>query len=299
MKQLIIILLALWSFSSCDQRSAMSDAYGNFEVEDVIVSAESSGRLLEFTANQGQKVDPHQALGLIDTTSVALQIKQLDAQVLAVQSGKQGVRAQVDAQNQSLANANVVYDRIKKLLDSGAATQQQMDEIEGQLKLLEKQIKASKTQLITIDKEVAVLMAQKALLQEQLKRCTIVSPLFGVVLEKYVQEGEMVAAGKPLVKVADLSILDLKCYLPGDKLEQLKLGQRVQVLIDSEEGSMKELEGTVTWISNQAEFTPKIIQTKEERVKLVYAVKVMVENDGSLKVGMPGEMNIQPVAIQN
>lgn len=293
MKRIIPIIIAVIAFSSCNHREKLSDAYGNFEVEDVLVSNEMTGKLVQFKIDEGQQLKQGQVVGLVDTISISLQIDQLNAQQAAVESKLSSIKAQIAAQEQQKANIEVTYNRVVKLLESGAATQQQNDDLEGQLKLLQKQIEASKTQITSVWKEVGVLRAQKAMLVEQLSKCTIVSPEQGVVLEKYLHKGELAVAGKPLFKMANLASLDLRCYISGDKLTKIKLGQKVKVLIDSGKETMDQLEGTVSWISSEAEFTPKIIQTKEERVKLVYAVKVTVKNDGSLKVGMPGEMLIQ------
>lgn len=292
MKRIIPFIILVVALSSCDHRNDLSDAYGNFEVEDVIVSAEANGKLLQFNVQEGAKIEAGIKLGLIDTIQATLQIKQLEAQQMAVKSKIAGVKAQVAAQEQQKANIQISYNRVLKLVDGGVATQQQKDDLEGQLKLVDKQIEASKTQIVSINKEIEVIESQKQLLEEQLSKCTINSPVSGVVLEKYIRAGEMAVAGKPLFKIADLSSLDLRCYISGDKLSQVKLGERVKVLIDSGKETLDELDGAISWISSEAEFTPKIIQTKEERVKMVYAIKVKVKNDGRLKVGMPGEMKI-------
>ena len=297
MKKIVPYLLLLTALFACDHRKNLSDAYGNFEARDVIVSAEATGKLLSLNIEEGSEVKPSDVLGMIDTVPAVLQIKQLDAQLAAVQSKLAGVKAQIAAQVQQKENLQVNVDRIGKLFESGVATQQQKDDIDGQMKLVKKQIDASKTQITSIQKEIKVLEENKQLLEYQLSKCSVISPINGTILQKYVKAGEMAVAGKPLFKVADLSSLDLRCYITGDKLAQLKLGQKVKVLIDSGKETTAELDGKVTWISSEAEFTPKIIQTKEERVKLVYAVKVNVKNDGTLKIGMPGEMVIVNVVM--
>lgn len=278
--------------TACNHRENLSDAYGNFEAEEVIVSSEATGKLIQFNLKEGQHLDAGQEIGLVDTINLSLQIKQIEAQQAAVESKLTGIKAQIAIQEQQKSNILVNYSRILKLLESGVATQQQKDDMEGQLKLIQKQIDASKTQITSVWKELEVLNAQKEILLQSLSKCTITAPGKGVVLVKYIHQGEISVAGKPLFKMADLSSLELRCYLSGDKLQKIKLGQKVNILVDSGEKSTDILNGTVSWISGEAEFTPKIIQTKEERVKLVYAVKVAVENDGSLKIGMPGEMVI-------
>ncbi|MFA9392599.1 MAG: HlyD family secretion protein [Prolixibacteraceae bacterium] len=297
MKKIFPYLIMLTALFSCDHRSDLSDAYGNFEVQDVIVASEATGKLLSLQLEEGSTVNTNKLLGVIDTIPVVLQMNQLDAQVAAVQSKIAGVKAQIAAQIQQKQNLKVNVDRVNKLFDSGVATQQQKEDLDGQLKLIEKQIDASKTQITSIQKEAAVLLENKNVLMYQLSKCKIYSPVKGVILEKYVKAGEMAVAGKPLFKVADLSSLELRCYITGDKLQQIKLDSNVKVLIDNGKEAKSELDGRISWISSVAEFTPKVIQTKEERVKLVYAVKVMVKNDGRLKIGMPGEMVITNVVM--
>jgi HlyD family secretion protein len=290
MKRNLILILIITSLVACDHRKELSDAYGNFEVDDVIISAETNGKLIKSAVEEAGKVNKGDEIALVDTIQYALQMNQLDAQKAAVQSKIAGVNAQIASYNQQKSNIQVNYNRVVKLVETGAATLQQKDDMEGQLKLIDKQIDAAKTQITSINREGEVLLAQAALLKEQLSRCSLKSPANGVVLNKYVNEGEMVIAGKPLVKIADLSVLELHCYISGDQLSQVKLGDQVKVLFDTGKTQMESLQGTVSWISDQAEFSPKIIQTKKERVKLVYAMKVKVANDGRLKVGMPGEV---------
>lgn len=171
-----------------------------------------------------------------------------------------------------------------------AATQQQMDDINGQVNVLEKQISATDTQFQLIGSEMEVIKRQLDLISEQLTKCSIISPIHGTVLETYLETGELATPGKPVLKMADLSNLELKVYVSGTQLSGVKLGNEVKVLIDSATKEMQSKTGIITWISSESEFTPKIIQTKEERVKLMYAVKIIVPNDGSLKIGMPGEV---------
>jgi HlyD family secretion protein len=156
--------------------------------------------------------------------------------------------------------------------------------------VLDRQIASTNTQFQLIASEMEVIRRQMDLLDEQLAKCRIKSPTSGTVLETYLETGELATPGKPILKMADLSNLELKVYVSGAQLPQVKLGNEVKVLIDSANEEMQPLTGTISWISSEAEFTPKIIQTREERVKLMYALKVMVENDGRLKIGMPGEV---------
>lgn len=292
MKNIILILAVVMAFVACNHRKDLADAYGNFEVDDLIVAAEVSGRMISMSVSEGSELRKGQVIGQIDTTHVLLQVAQIEAQIAAVKSKVSGVYAQIESQKQQKENINVNLERVEKLLKSGAATQQQFDDLNGNIKLIDKQISASKTQVGSILKEVEVLKAQRDLLYNQYEKCTVVSGLSGVVLGKYVEEGEIVGAGKPILKVADLNHLYLRCYIAGNQLNEVRIGQKVNVFIDSVEEEMMQLSGVVSWISTQAEFTPKIIQTKEERVKLVYGIKVKVANNGQLKIGMPGEMRI-------
>jgi len=293
MKRIALFTLLISALVACDHRKELSDAYGNFEVEDIIISAEATGKLLEFPVQEADKISKGQDIGLIDTIQYSLQLNQLEAQKFSVQSKVAGVNAQIATYKQQKENIQVTYDRVTKLVVTGAATQQQKDDLEGQLKLIDKQIEAAKTQITSINRELGVMEAQGALLNEQFIKCTVKSPIDGVVLKKYINEGEIAVAGKPLLKVADLSELELRCYLSGDQLSSVKLGDKVKVLFDTGKNQMETIEGTVSWISDEAEFSPKIIQTKQERVKLVYAMKVKVANDGRLKVGMPGEVRFK------
>jgi HlyD family secretion protein len=293
MKRNFLLLLLIPAIVACDHRKELSDAYGNFEVDDIIISAETNGILLKSPVEEADKITRDSEIGLIDTIQFVLQLNQLNAQKASVQSKIAGVSAQIASYKQQKYNILVSYNRVVKLVETGAATIQQKDDLEGQLKLIDKQIDAAKTQITSINREEGVLSAQEALLKEQLSKCSVKSPIDGVVLNKYVNEGEMAVAGKPLLKVADLSVLELHCYISGDQLSLVKLGDQVKVLFDSGNNKMESVNGKVSWISDEAEFSPKIIQTKKERVKLVYAMKVKVENDGRLKVGMPGEMRFK------
>jgi HlyD family secretion protein len=290
MKRNVIFIFLVASLVACDHRGELSDAYGNFEVDDVIVSAEATGKLLKSEIEEADEVSKNEELALVDTIQYVLQLNQLEAQKASVQSKITGVNAQIASYEQQKANVQVNYKRVVNLVKDGAATVQQKDDLEGQLKLIDKQIDAAKTQIVFIAKEQQVLDAQGDLLKVQLSKCRVMSPINGVVLNKYVKEGEMAVAGKPLFKVADLSVLKLHCYISGDQLSLARLGDKVKVIFDSGKNAMETIEGTVSWISDEAEFSPKIIQTKKERVKLVYAMKVNVANDGRLKVGMPGEV---------
>jgi HlyD family secretion protein len=215
---------------------------------------------------------------------------QTKAQLVASETKKQNVTAQINVYNEQKKNVQTTQRRINKMFVDKAATQQQVDDINGQLNVLDKQISATNTQFQLIGSEMDVIKRQLDLFDEQLTKCSITSPIKGTVLETYLENGELATPGKPILKMADLSNLKLKVYVSGAQLANVKLGSDVKVLIDSGSKEMKTLNGKITWISSESEFTPKIIQTKEERVKLMYGVKLLVPNDGSLKIGMPGEV---------
>lgn len=286
----ILILLLLSIFTACTSPVEESDAYGNFEAETVLVSAEHPGRLLAALYDDGDILTQNQILAMVDTSQIALQLIQVDAQKASIASRKASVNSQIEVLKEQKRNLQINEARIQNMMKSGASTQQQLDEIQGKIKVIERQMESTNTQYVAISMEIEVLDAKKELIQDQLRRCTIRSPIKGTILEKYVQTGEYVNPGKNLYKVADLSSLDLRVFVSGAQLPEIKLGQEVEVLIDKNDLDYRSFNGRISWISSEAEFTPKIIQTKQERVKLVYAVRVKVENDGSLKIGMPGEI---------
>jgi membrane fusion protein YbhG len=287
-KYLFAILIFLVSCSADDQRS---DAYGNFEVVDVIVSAQGNGQIISLNIAEGQKLTKNQVIGLIDTIGLHLQKKQLKSKIIAVASNLKNVAAQVEVGEQRKANLQVDRERIRKLFEGKAATQKQLDDIQGAFDLSKKQIAATQTQMQSIRDEISAMEVQIEQIDENINKCIIRSPLSGTILNQFAQEGEIAVFGKPLYKTANLDFLDLKVYVSGDQLPEIKLGQEVQVLIDKSKTENTSLKGKINWISSEAEFTPKTIQTKKERVDLVYAVKVRVKNDGLLKIGMPGEIN--------
>ena len=278
-------------FAGCSHNNEKSDAFGNFEADPLIVSSESAGKVLRLNVEKGQKIDSGFVAAVIDSTQLHLKLVQLEAQKEAVQSKKQTIRAQVDVLEQQKENLLVNKKRMENMLKDRAATQQQLDDILGQFAVIDRQIESTQTQFTSIDRELDVLKTQVASTKDLIDRCTVESPASGTVLETYIEQGELAAAGKPLFKLADLDDLTLKVYVSGAQLPTIKIGQEVEVLVDKNAEENQSLTGEVVWISSEAEFTPKIIQTKEERVKLVYAVKVKVQNDGTLKIGMPGEIS--------
>jgi HlyD family secretion protein len=277
-------------FTACDRNGNTSDAYGNFEATEIMVSSLSSGQLLVFVAKEGELLETNQVVGLVDTIDLSLRKAQLFSQKQAILSRLSSVNAQLAVNKQQLLNAQFDQERIHKLLEEGAATIKQKDDIDGNIKLIERQMTATKSQLESINSEAVALDSQVAQVNESIRKSTIVNPQKGIVLSKYVEPAEVVSFGKPLYKLADLSVLELKVYVSGGQLSQFALGDEVTVIIDKNKTELQQLKGTISWISSTAEFTPKTIQTREERVELVYAAKVRVQNNGQLKIGMPGEI---------
>jgi HlyD family secretion protein len=290
MKNTFYLVLILSVSFACN-RNNRSDAYGNFEAIEVIVSAQANGQLLSLTIEEGMEVALGDTIGLIDTIDLSLKKEQLISQEGVLLARLRNFDSQVRVQEQQKKNMLVDKERVEKLLRDGAATQKQMDDITGGLDLLEQQILATGVQKEAARAEMATLESQVRQVEETLSKCYIKSPLSGTVLVKFAEAGEITAMGKPICKMANLDELELKVYISGDQLPYLKIGQAVDVLIDRNQEEITKLQGTVSWISSKAEFTPKTIQTKKERVNLVYAAKVRVPNDGTLKIGMPGEIN--------
>lgn len=285
---LFVIAIAL--LSACSGSKDKSDAYGTFESTEVTISSESAGKLIFFNIDEGQEMKIGDTVALIDTVQLALKRDALIAQKKAASNKSEYVSAQINVIEEQEKTSQVEKARLEKLFKDGAATQQQLDNINGVIAVYKKQISSIETQNAPVLNEVDAYVKQIAQLTDQIKRSYIINPENGTVLTKYSEANEVVTAGKALYKLADLSNIYLRVYVSGSQLSQIKLGQKVKVLVDKDETENKEFEGSITWISSSAEFTPKIIQTKEERVNLVYAVKVKIKNDGTLKIGMPGEV---------
>jgi HlyD family secretion protein len=275
---------------ACSGNENGSDAYGNFEAKEVIVSAEAQGKIIEFNVEEGQSINERQKLGFIDTVSLSIQREQLYAQKRAIASKIVNVKAQIEVQEKQKSLLLTEVNRMEQLFNDNAATKKQYDDVKGKYDVLEKQIAATKTQISSISREMDVMDTQAKLLNEQVSRSYIINPVKGTVLEKYLEANEIAIPGKALYKIARLDEIELRVYISGSQIPNVKIGQKVKVLVDKDAETNQEYEGKVFWISDQAEFTPKIIQTKEERVNMVYAVKIRVKNDGKLKIGMPGEV---------
>jgi HlyD family secretion protein len=289
MKTRSLIIIAAIMFAGCKNNTDKADAYGNFEATEVIVSSETNGRILKFDVTEGSEAEKGSEIALIDTTLYHLQKAEIDAGMKSVRTRISSISAQNDILNQQIENLKVNIARIEKMLKDDAATQKQYDDLTGQVAVLQKQIAANNSQKASVASELSVYESKKATLNEQVVRSNVLSPLKGTIIEKYSEAGELTAAGKPLVKIADLSIIKLKVYVSGAQLGSVKIGQQCTVRTDNGVKGYSTYTGTISYISGKAEFTPKIIQTKEERVTLVYAVTIDVKNDGTLKSGMPGE----------
>lgn len=281
----VIILLA----ASCGRGESDADAWGTFEAEEVIISSETSGRIVLMSVTEGAGVAGGAVIAVTDTTMAVLQRAELDAVTAQAQARLAGIAAQDAVIRQQMDNLNINIDRTRRMLADGAATQKQADDLNGQMEVLRRQADANNTQRRTVAAEMQGVEAKRALLNEQIARSTIRAPFDATVIEKYASEHEITAAGKPLVKIADMKSMELKVWVSGAQLAEVKLGAGCTVRIDDGEKGFKDFTGTIKHVSDKAEFTPKIIQTKEERVTLVYAVTIEVPNDGSIKTGMPGE----------
>ena len=292
MKKVIYIAMALLAISCT--KEAEFDAQGTFEATEVVVSSEATGRILNFDIEEGMAIAANQAVGTIDSLQLHLQRKQLVAQQSALLASRPDVKKQVAALREQIAKQKTELRRVDNMLRDGAATQKQKDDIKAQIKILEGQLEA---QLSTLDKNTStingnsvVLEAQIAALDDRISKCRIISPVGGTVLVKYAEAGELASAGKPLMKVANLEDIYLRAYFTSDQLSKVNLGDEVTVTANFGGDERYDYKGRVAWISSESEFTPKTIQTKDSRANLVYAVKIAVENDGRLKIGLAGEV---------
>jgi len=292
----LLALAALLWLSSCTPKSQF-DASGTFETEETIISAEATGRIKQFDVEEGQTLKAGQYVGFIDTAQLYFNKQNLLAQIQAGLSKRPDIAAQVAALKVQLENAQHEQTRISNLVKADAATQKQLDDQTFMVSQIQKEIDAQLSTLDistqSINKETVPLHALIDQMNDQLKKCYLINPINGTVLSKYARLDEEATPGKPLYKIADVSSLLLRAYVTDDQFTQIKLGQKIRVFIDSTAGKYKEYEGVVTWISDKAEFTPKTIQTKDERANLVWATKITVKNDGYLKIGMYADIKFK------
>jgi HlyD family secretion protein len=313
MKNLYLLIVFAGSiFVSCNRNENKYDASGTFEADEVIVSSELSGKILSFSVSEGDTVSKDRVVGLIDAQNLSLQKDQVDASIQALSNKTsdagpqvQLLQNQIAVQQSQLTNLLHEQARIENLLKADAATGKQLDDINSQIDLAKKQIGVTQQQINVQKNNIATqnrgilseakpLSKRAAQINDQLLRASVINPVSGTVLTKYAEAGEMTSAGKALYKIADLSTMTLRAYITGTQLSQVKLNQPVKILIDDGAKKYKEFSGIITWIADKAEFTPKTIQTKDERANLVYAVKIKVKNDGYLKIGMYGEVKLTP-----
>lgn len=300
MKKGIIILMIVAivmggiMLSSCGKEEAKYDAAGSFEAVETVISSEATGRILSLSIEEGDELKAGDVIGYVDSIGVNLMKQQMHAQTQAILSNKPDISKQVAIFEQQLQNLENEKARITRLVAAEAATKKMLDEVNYQIDVLKKQIEATNSTLErttnSITMQTTPIDVQIKQIQNQLSKYTLVNPIDGVVLTKYAEVNEVTTVGKPLYKIANLREMKLKAYISANQLSQIKIGQKVKVRIDSGEENYKEYTGIIEKIANQAEFTPKTIQTKDERQNLVYAIKISVKNDGFLKIGMYGEV---------
>jgi HlyD family secretion protein len=300
MNKLFALFLALLFFAgiiSCKNTKRSSDAYGVFEATEITVSSESNGKMLYFNVEEGNTYQHGEVLGCIDTVQIHLQLKQLDASIGAAMARRPDLPSQVRTLYNKLETLNKEKNRIATLVAANAASSKQLDDIVAEIDMTNSQIAAMESNLTITNKaimeEVEAMRFQKMQFQDILTKSYIKAPITGTVLKKYIEPNELAFQGKPLFKIADLENMFIRVYITEDMLSTIRLGQSVDIHLDMPHDQEKVIEGVVSWISAKAEFTPKMIQTKNERVNLVYAVKVAFQNDGSAKIGMPGDVKFK------
>lgn len=288
----LIAILALLA-TSCKNDDNLSVAYGNFESDELYVSAKGNGELLGFKIEKGQELVAGQIVGYIDTTTLNLQVDQLQAKQSAIPIALEELNSQLKLLNLKKENLQTNFNRTSELLKKEAATQQQFDNMKTELEVAEQQTAQIAVKRKSIKQEAIVMEKQIDLIRHQISESRIINSIKGVVLDKFIEEHELCGIGKPIYKIANLDQINLKAYVSARQLAGITLGQQVKVAIDGPDEGLIFYDGTISWISPEAEFTPKVIQTPEERLNLVYAIKVKVENDGKIKIGMPGEVHFE------
>lgn len=295
MKKIAVYSIVPLLLASCGNRDDF-DATGTFEATEVVVSAEATGRILYFEVEEGDTLVAGRQVGAIDTVQLYLQKLQLERQRASIHSNRPDIAKQASALRSQIAQQERERSRVENLLNDGAATTKQLDDINASIRVLNGQLEALLSNLenntSALDANASAVDLQIAQIEDRLAKCRIVSPIDGSVLVKYSEAGELAAAGRPLMKVADMSLLYLRAYFTSDQLARLKVGQEVTVVADFGGDQQREYPGRITWIASESEFTPKTIQTRDTRANLVYAVKIAVENDGLLKIGLYGEVRL-------
>jgi len=285
-----IVILSIGIFGSCKEEKT-ADAYGNFEDDAVIVSAENAGKLISYKIDEGQTLKKGETVGVIDTTQLHLKKQVLMASMKTIDSKARSVESQRTVLQEQLDVLLTNQKRIRKMYKDGAATQKQLDDINGEVRITKQKIDNIKIQKNSVLAEKQSIQAQIKQTDDLIQKCIVKNPIDGTVLINFVKEAEFVGPGKPLYSVQDVNNLTLKAYVSETQLTSIKIGQKVKVEVDALKGT-QTLDGTIYWVSSEAEFTPKQIQTKEERRNLVYAIKIRVNNaNGILKIGMPANVN--------
>ena len=289
--------MATLLLSACGAEPNVSDATGRFETTEITISAKAQGEIVRWDIEEGQQVKVGAVVGAIDTAQLVLQREQLLAHLSATDSRRINAHRQLAALRQQIENMKTEQQRFRELVAAKAASEKQLDDINYQLKVLERELVAKEEEIgkanLSVSGESAALLAQVSQVDVQLRNCLVSSPVEGTVIAKYVERGEYAFPGRPLFKVANLEDMTLRAYLTAEQMAAVKIGQPVTVLIDKNADEQKSYEGKITWIADEAEFTPKTIQTRDERANLVYAVKIVVKNDGAIKRGMYGEVKFE------
>lgn len=294
MKKILAMAGIVLLLNACGNKEKEYDATGVFEATETTIYAEQPGILVRLNVEEGDIVAPEMEVGLIDTTQLWLKLKQAEAAKSVYQSQKPEIGKQIAATRQQLAKAKQDQQRYSELVADGAAPSKMLDDANSQVEVLQHQLDAQISSLTvttnSLQRQMDAAYVQEDQLRDQLRKCHIKVPAKGTVLEKYVERGEYVSTGKPLFKMADTEGMFIRAYVTSTQLRNIKLGQNAIVYADYGDGQKKEYHGKVTWISNRSEFTPKTILTDDERADLVYALKVAIENDGYVKIGMYGEV---------
>lgn len=293
-KYIALLISLVWV--SCSNNENKYDATGTFEATEIIISSEANGRIMRLDIEEGDTLIAGQQVGYIDSAQLRLSKLQLKENKKAILAGRPDIKTQIESTRKEIESTLIDRKRIENLVKGEVATQKQLDDVNSKLDVLEARLAAQQSSLgtstATLNGQSGVVDAQLALIQDQIRKCVITNPVKGTVITKYAMANEVTGMGRPLYKAADLSVLTLRAYMTGSQLPQLKIGQAVTVLVDADKDNYKSYAGDITWISDKAEFTPKTIQTKDERANLVYGVKISVKNDGYLKIGMYGEVKL-------
>lgn len=284
----IIALITAPIIFSCSNDHKKAGAYGNFEATEITISSEGSGKLMQFDLEEGKVIEQGHFIGYIDTIPLSLKREQLRVSKEIITYRSKGILSQIDVLNAQLKTAEIDKARAERLVKDNAGTQKQVDDLLGAIRVIREQIKSVESQNAPVIAEYKNTDVQIKQIEDQLMKYKIINPVKGTVLVKYAESDEIVSFGKPLYKIADLTKMQLRVYVSETQLTSIQIGQQVTISVDNK-NELRDYPGTIVWIASESEFTPKIIQTREERVALVYAVKIDVNNDGSLKIGMPAE----------